>query len=237
MPGGRDVRRRRDVRDGRSVRPEERRGHGRAWRRRRARRASPPRSRRRRKTAGARSPGSAAGASRVGARGGLLCWEVPEPAAGRRASGPTLRTLRVVNRHRGDGGEPGLRGARFHLGARRRRLPRARPGDAVCKGMFFRDVLAAVRYGAPLDRNLDDDLGPHARPLHPFRTTAARPHGSTARAARLCTRPPRARGAPAARVAGLSAFVQSMVGRVVLGVLGSDLEQVSPRRPSRSSCR
>jgi len=108
------------------------------------------------------------------------------------------------------------------------------PQNARCKGMFFRDVLAAIRYGAPLDRNLDDDLGPHAHARYlPFKDYPLRSHMDlTSRAVKLLY-PDRTLRQGMRQLGWLaySAFVQSMVGRIVLGVLGSDLEQIFAAAP------
>jgi uncharacterized protein (TIGR02265 family) len=106
------------------------------------------------------------------------------------------------------------------------------PPDAFCKGMFFHDVLAMVRRLAPAS---EGQLKASMRPRYlPFKDYPLREHMElTARAARLVypNRPTR-EGLRMLGWLAFPAFAESMVGRVVFGVLGNDLDdtfRVGPR--------
>jgi uncharacterized protein (TIGR02265 family) len=97
------------------------------------------------------------------------------------------------------------------------------PPDAYCKGMFFHDVLAAVR---SVDPAAAQQLT--RRRFIPFKDYPLREHMElTEQAVRLLY--PGVPTREAMRRLGWLAyptFVDSMIGRVVFGVLGKDLDRI-----------
>lgn len=97
------------------------------------------------------------------------------------------------------------------------------PPDAYCKGMFFRDVLEAVR-------SVDSNAARHLarRRYLPFKDYPLREHMEmTAEAVRLLY--PGTPTREAMRRLGwlaYSSFVDSMIGRIVFGVLGHDMDKI-----------
>lgn len=97
------------------------------------------------------------------------------------------------------------------------------PSNAYCKGMFFHDVLRAVRN---VDPEAADGLG--RRRYVPFKDYPLREHMElTSKAVRRLY--PGVPTREAMRRLGwlaYPAFVHSMVGRIVFGVLGQDLDKI-----------
>jgi uncharacterized protein (TIGR02265 family) len=101
------------------------------------------------------------------------------------------------------------------------------PPDAHCKGMFFHDVLRAVRRASPdAERRLVPHLG--RRRYVAFMDYPLREHMElTAEAVKLLfPGVPSREGMRRLGWLAYPTFVESMVGRVVFGVLGHDLDRI-----------
>ncbi len=97
------------------------------------------------------------------------------------------------------------------------------PPDAYCKGMFFHDVLAQVRRVDP-----DAARGLARRRYIPFKDYPLREHMEITEAAVRLLYPgvPTREGMRRLGWLAYPAFVESMIGRVVFGVLGKDLDRI-----------
>jgi uncharacterized protein (TIGR02265 family) len=106
------------------------------------------------------------------------------------------------------------------------------PADAYCKGMFFHDVLKLVeRAGTPEARQILADV-PRRRYL-PFKDYPLREHMElTARIAPvLHPNVPTREGMRRLGWIAYPAFAESMVGRVVFGIFGDDLDLIFEHGP------
>jgi uncharacterized protein (TIGR02265 family) len=124
----------------------------------------------------------------------------------------------------------------LHLGAYLARVP----PDATCKGMFFDDIIRVVQKASP---EAGHELIPHiARRYVPFRDYPLREHMElTAKAVQLLypAMPPR-EGLRRLGWLAFPAFSESLVGRIIFGILGDDLDKVfelGPRSFSVSMSR
>jgi uncharacterized protein (TIGR02265 family) len=110
----------------------------------------------------------------------------------------------------------------LHLGAYLARVP----AEATCKGMFFDDIIKAVTKASP---QAGAELVPHvARRYVPFRDYPLREHMElTARAVQLLYPAlPQREGLRRLGWLAFPAFTESLVGRIIFGILGNDLDKV-----------
>lgn len=101
------------------------------------------------------------------------------------------------------------------------------PPDALCKGMFFHDVMKAVRRVAP---EAEAKLVPHMgrRRYVSFKDYPLVEHMQlTAEAVKLLyPKVPTREGMRRLGWLAYPTFVESMIGRVVFGILGEDLDKI-----------